>query len=104
MYSCILIPANWLYTTWCFFERGVNSFNRELQAMYASIHETRRGFFEGVCASSNASTYFYDPSPPPLYGLTLIIRPQMSLSLLLSNHPSTCSKACGPMRISPLNG
>ena len=29
---------------------------------------------------------------------------QRSLSLLLLNLPSTCSKASGPMRISPLNG
>jgi hypothetical protein len=72
--------------------------------MYASIHETGCGFFEGVCAPCKASAYFSDPSPPPLHGLTLIIRPQRSLSLLLSNHPSTCSKASGPMRMSPLNG
>ena len=33
--------------------------------MYACIHETRRGFFEGVCAPSNATAYLRDPLPYP---------------------------------------
>ena len=33
--------------------------------MYACFHETERGFFEGVCAPSNATTNFCDPPPPP---------------------------------------
>ena len=32
--------------------------------MYACIFETGRGFFEGVCAPSNVTAYFYDPPPP----------------------------------------
>ena len=32
--------------------------------MYAYIHETERGFFEGVCPSSNATVYSYDPPSP----------------------------------------
>jgi hypothetical protein len=31
------------------------------QEMYACIHETGRGFFEGVCAPSNATANFRDP-------------------------------------------
>jgi hypothetical protein len=32
--------------------------------MYACIRETGRGFFEEVCAPSNASANFCDPPPP----------------------------------------
>jgi hypothetical protein len=32
--------------------------------MYACIRETGRGFFEVVCASSNATANFHDPPPP----------------------------------------
>ena len=32
--------------------------------MYAYIHETGRGFFEGVCAFSNATAHSCDPPPP----------------------------------------
>ena len=33
--------------------------------MYASIHETGSGFFEGVCTLSNQAAIFRDPPPPP---------------------------------------
>jgi hypothetical protein len=32
--------------------------------MYACNYETEGGFFEGVCASRETTTYFYDPPPP----------------------------------------
>ena len=32
--------------------------------MYACILEIGRGFFEGVCAPSNATAYLRDPPPP----------------------------------------
>jgi hypothetical protein len=32
--------------------------------MYACIRETGRGFFEGVCAPSDATAIFRDPPPP----------------------------------------
>jgi hypothetical protein len=38
--------------------------------MYACVHETGRGFFEGVCTTSNATAYSCDP-PPPRFALHL---------------------------------
>jgi hypothetical protein len=32
--------------------------------MYACLHESWAGFFEGVCAPSNATANFHDPPPP----------------------------------------
>jgi hypothetical protein len=32
--------------------------------MYACVHETWAGFFEGLCTPSNATTNFCDPPPP----------------------------------------
>jgi len=34
--------------------------------MYACVLETECGFFEGVCAISNATAYLHDPPPPSL--------------------------------------
>ena len=31
--------------------------------MYACIHKVGRGFFEGVCSPSNATTHLHDPPP-----------------------------------------
>jgi hypothetical protein len=43
--------------------------------MYAYILETGRGFFEGVCAPSNATAHFSDPPPPPLDSPTTLSKP-----------------------------
>jgi hypothetical protein len=32
--------------------------------MYACVHETGSGFFDGVCTLSNATAIFRDPPPP----------------------------------------
>jgi hypothetical protein len=49
MYVFVSQAANWLLTALCTFGRSGNSYSRGLQAMYACIHETGRGFFSGVC-------------------------------------------------------
>jgi hypothetical protein len=63
---------------------------RRNQAMYAYILRLGRGFSEGVCAPSNATAHFRDPTPPYASGSmpapclrTLVAANLYSLSWLL---------------------
>src|SRR5215212_7707113 len=47
--------------------RTSEDFPLRCQAIYACNCETRRGFFEGVCASSNATANLHDPPPTPRF-------------------------------------
>ena len=48
------------------------------QAMYACIPEIERGFFQGVCAPSNASANFRDPLH--LFSIRELIRGSLHIS------------------------
>jgi hypothetical protein len=48
--------------------------------MYACVHETGRGFFDGVCTPSNATAHFGDPPPPrntKTGALLPVLRPEL---------------------------
>jgi len=56
---------------WRSLERIINSFNRELQAMYACILETGREFFEGVRTQQRDRQF---PRPTPYCASQFAIR------------------------------